>query len=192
MGEIMSVAARILTAEEVERCAIEGRWELIEGEVKQYMPVRPEHGECVQRIATAVQNALKESHEALMGPEIGFLVKRHPDTVRAPDWSLTWREEAQQRRAGAWIEGAPDLVVEVISPEDTWLGMEQKVEEYLSAGAQLVLIMNPYARTIHAFRKALPVRILRAGDILTGEPVLPSFSVPVEDLLPPVDPLPIE
>src|SRR5437870_4540681 len=78
-------------------------WELVRGELITHMPVQPEHGDCVQAISTAVELHLGGRSQALMGPEIGFIVARHPDTVRAPDWSLTWRDDAEARRRGAWI-----------------------------------------------------------------------------------------
>lgn len=77
-----------LTAEEAAVHTPGGRWELVRGEVVTYMPVQPEHADCVQAISTAVDKHLGGRQRALMGPEIGFIVARHPeDTVRAPDWS---------------------------------------------------------------------------------------------------------
>ncbi|MDW8364969.1 MAG: Uma2 family endonuclease, partial [Abditibacteriales bacterium] len=118
----------------------------------------------------------------VMGPEIGFIVARDPDTVRAPDWSLTWREQADARRRGAWIEGGPNLAVEVISPEETWSEVQEKVDEYLAAGTQVVWVINPQTRTVHVIRPDAPIAVLRVGDVLTGDPVLPGFTLPLATL----------
>lgn len=179
-----TVTPILVGAQEAAACAPPGRWELIRGKVVSYMPVQPEHGDCVQELGVAVQNHLGGRQRALMGPEIGFITGRNPDTVRAPDWSLTWREEAQARREGAWIAGGPNLAVEVVSPEDTWAEIQQKVDEYLDAGASLVWVLYPARRTVHVMRRDAPTAILRPGDVLTGEPLLAGFSIPVDQLFP--------
>ena len=85
----------------------------------------------------------------------------------------------------ALISLVPAMVVEVISPNNTALDMHDKVEEYLAAGVQLVWQAFPQRRVIIAY---WPDRIdvLRPGDIITAEPVLPGFSCPVTDLFPPL------
>jgi Uma2 family endonuclease len=146
------------------------------------MPVQPEHADCVQAVSTAVENFLGGRERALMGPEIGFTVARDPDTVRAPDWSLTWREQAAARRSGAWIEGGPNIAVEVISPDETWREVQEKVDESIAAGTQVVWVINPQARTVHVIRPDAPIAALRVGDTLTGDPVLPGFALPLATL----------
>jgi Uma2 family endonuclease len=177
----------LLTAEEAAVHAPEGRWELVRGEVVTYVPVQPEHAECVQAISTAVENFLGGRERALMGPEVGFIVGHEPEeTVRAPDWSLTWRAEAEARRKGAWIDGGPNLAVEVVSPDDAWVEVQEKIDEYLSARAQLVWVINPQARTVHVIRPDTPTVVLRVSDTLTGDPVLPGFTLSLATLFAPV------
>lgn len=171
-----------MTAEESIHCAPEGRWELVRGEVVSYLPVQPEHGDAVTAISFLVLQFVGGVSRALMGPEIGFIVARDPDSVRAPDWSLIWREQAEARRSGPWIEGGPNLAVEVVSPDDIWSEVQDKVDEYLAAGTQVVWVLTPHRHTIHVFRPDAPVTVLRVGDILTGEPVLAGFKVAVADV----------
>jgi len=182
MTMAIATAPRLLTAEEAAAFAPDGRWELVRGEVVTYMPVQPEHADCVQAISTAVESFLGGRERALMGPEIGFTVARDPDTVRAPDWSLTWREQAEARRSGPWIEGGPNIAVEVISSDETWREVQEKVDEYIAAGTQVVWVINPQARTVHVIRPDAPLVALRIGDTLTGDPVLPGFALPLATL----------
>lgn len=180
----MTATRNVLTAQKAAACAPEGRWELVRGRVVRYMPVQPEHGGVVSELNYHVRAYLGSPERAAMGPEIGYITLRDPDTVRAPDWSLIWREEARARREGAWIAGGPNLAVEVVSPDDTWAEVQEKVDEYLAAGTQLVWVLYPDKRTVHVIRPDAPTAILRPGDVLTGEPVLPGFTLPVDQLLP--------
>ena len=182
MTTMPATTAVRLTAEEATARAPGGRWELVRGEVITHVPVQPEHGDWVQAISTAVENQLGGRHRALMGPEIGFIVSRNPDTVRAPDWSFTWREQAEARRRGAWIEGGPHLAVEVISPDELWRDVQEKVDEYLGAGSQLVWVVNPQARTVHVIRPDAPIAVLHVGDSLTADPVFSGLALPLADL----------
>ncbi|MGL6096353.1 MAG: Uma2 family endonuclease, partial [Fimbriiglobus sp.] len=73
---------------------------------------------------------------------------------------------------------APDLVVEVVSPHDLAYDLNRKVEDWLRAGTRLVWVIDPDARLVFGHRPD-GVDIRREADSLTGEPVLPGFTVPV-------------
>lgn len=79
---------------------------------------------------------------------------------------------------------APDLVVEVISPDDRAANVNQKTREWLDAGVRLVWVIDPDARTVFAYHRDRPATadIVREGDTLTGDPVLPGFALPAADL----------
>jgi Uma2 family endonuclease len=77
---------------------------------------------------------------------------------------------------------APDLVVEVISPNDLAEELEEKREEWLAAGVKLVWIVSPTAKTIQVYRADGTSSLLRAADTLTAESVLPGFSCSVSEL----------
>lgn len=76
----------------------------------------------------------------------------------------------------------PDLVVEVVSPNDLAEDVNRKRGEWLAAGAALVWVVFPDVREVHAYSSDGTVRIFRASDALTAAPVLPGFSTPVADL----------
>jgi len=89
---------------------------------------------------------------------------------------------AQQKRREGYFEGAPDLAVEVVSPDDTADAIEDKVIEYLDAGTQLVWVVHPRTRTVTVYRSLKNVRVLTRDEMLDGDDVLPGFTVPVKEL----------
>ena len=115
--------------------------------------------------------------------ELGCILRRNPDRVRAPDLCFIRSErippEGEPR--GFW-EIAPDLVVEVISPNDTPAEIQLKVREWIEAGVRLVWIVYPDTWTISVVRSLLDRVELTADDILDGGDVLPGFSCRVAEL----------
>ena len=112
-----------------------------------------------------------------------------PDRVRRPDISFIRLERLpfEQAMEEGHIAIAPDLVVEVVSPNDLDYEVQRKVEEYLKAGVRLVWVVNPQAHKVQVHRATGPGTILRESDNLDGEDVVPGFSCGVQDLfLPPV------
>ncbi len=60
--------------------------------------------------------------------------------------------------------------------------IQQKIRDYLDAGAELAWLVAPQARTVTVYRADGSARLLRDLDVLDGERVLPGFSVPLTDL----------
>ena len=77
---------------------------------------------------------------------------------------------------------APNLAVEVVSPNDLVYEIDEKVEEYLEAGVELVWVVNPVTRTVRVHRADRPGVTLREMDELTGDDLLPGFRCRVSDL----------
>lgn len=95
---------------------------------------------------------------------------------------MTAERVAQQKRQEGCFDGAPDLAVEVVSPDDTVEEIETKVFEYLAASTRLVWVVNPRTRTITAYRSLKNVRVLTVDDTLDGDDVLSGFAVSVKDI----------
>jgi Uma2 family endonuclease len=107
-----------------------------------------------------------------------------PDKVRKPDVSVVLRGRFPQDQVPLGHSRIPpDLAVEVISPNDRFYDVEEKVDEYLGAGVRLVWVVSPETRSVYVYR--LPpsaggtVTLLRQHDTITGEDVIPGFSCPV-------------
>jgi Uma2 family endonuclease len=115
-----------------------------------------------------------------------------PEQVRKPDVSFLRKERlpADQEPEGH-CRVAPDLVVEVVSPNDLFEEVTGKVEEYLSAGVLLVWVVDPARRRVSVYRRDGTGTVLRPDDELTGEDALAGFRCRVGDLfVPPPGTLP--
>lgn len=114
--------------------------------------------------------------------ESGFILSDEPATVRGPDVAVVLHPRSGGSEPGGWIRGAPDLVAEILSPSDTSSEMQKKVLEYLEAGAARVWIVDGDARTVTVYRPDGSATVVRAGRPLTGEDVLPGFSLELGEL----------
>jgi Uma2 family endonuclease len=81
--------------------------------------------------------------------------------------------------------GAPDLAVEILSPDDRMVDVMAKVTFYLENGVRLVWVINPVGRTVLVMATPSELRILGEDDTLDGGAVVPGFSTTVRDILPP-------
>lgn len=86
--------------------------------------------------------------------------------------------------ADTYIEIAPDLIVEVVSPSDIFSSIQRKVREYLDRGVRLVWVVDPENRELSIYRPQQRPLILTEGETVTGEDVLPGFTCRVAELLP--------
>ena len=118
--------------------------------------------------------------------DVGFSLPHGPN--RKPDVSYLSFDRWPAGRpfpAGDFVPVVPDLVVEVVSPNDTARGVTRKVEEYLTAGVRLVWVVYPDTAVVHVFGTSSGMTRLTRGDTLTGDPVVPGFALPLGDLFPP-------
>ena len=181
----MATSQRLMTAEELLRLPDDGqRHDLIAGELTTMPPSGFEHGRRAARIAVSLtQHVDAHGLGEVVAAETGFLLARDPDTVRAPDVAFVSRDrlEAVGNVTGYW-PGAPDLAVEVISPNDLYTEVDEKVAAWLAHGARMVLVVNPRRRTVAVHRPGADVRHLTVDDVLDGEDVVPGWTMPVRDL----------
>jgi Uma2 family endonuclease len=116
------------------------------------------------------------------GGDVGFVLARNPDTVRAPDVSFVRAERLPAELPDGFFEGAPDLAVEVWSPNDQFPMVEQKVWQYFEAGAREVWVVHPEHRTVTIRRPDGSAERLDEGATLTGGDVVPGFACLVAEL----------
>ena len=106
-----------------------------------------------------------------------------PDRTRRPDVSYISMDRLPST---AIPEGhctiVPDLAVEVISPNDLYHEVEEKVEEYLQAGVRLVWVVDPHKQRIRIHRAKGTVQDLHLHDELSGEDVIVGFRCPVSEV----------
>lgn len=145
------------------------------------------HGAIVMRLgAPLAQHVSRHRLGVVCGAETGFVLRRMPDTVLAPDLAFVRldRIPASGEPVAFW-DGAPDLAVEVVSPSDTRLQVAEKVTAWLGAGARLVWVVHPRQRSVAIHVSDGPPRRLTTSDTLDGAPLLPDFRLPVADIFAP-------
>ncbi len=173
----MSTATQLITARELSKHPPQGRWELIRGEIQMMAPAGFDHGATIINLAFLMAGHVKKHKLGIVtGAETGFVLTRNPDTVRGADIAFVRAERLKDKpRPTSFWMGAPDLAVEVLSPEDRAGEVAEKVDDYLAAGALLVWVVNPKRKTIIVHEPMQPSRTLQATDTLEGGTVLPGF-----------------
>jgi Uma2 family endonuclease len=178
-----------LTAQDLWRLG-EGdvRRELVDGEVVETAPVGGIHGEVTGRIYRKLaEHVERRGGGKVVVGDVGFVVRlpNDPQRVRAPDVAFVSLEKlpAGELPRG-FLPGAPDLAVEVLSPSDNPIDIQQKVRDYLEARTRQVWAVAPEAKSLTVYRADGSARLLREHESLDGEDVLPGLSIPAAELFP--------
>lgn len=173
-----------LTADELLHLAIPGKsLELLRGVLVVKEPPGFLHGAVAARLANLITNHANErSLGMVLAAETGFQLASDPDTVRAPDVAFLRSERVPQPLPRGYAALAPDLVVEVLSPNDRPGEVLAKVGDWLSAGARLVWVVDPVARRVRVYRADGSDAHLGEHDAFDGEDVLPGFRCQVTSL----------
>lgn len=173
-----------ITGEELSRRPGLEPSELVEGRVVRLSPTSLEHGRIELRLGAALLAYAEASGRGKAGGgEVGIYVRRAPDTVRAADALFISNERYARRGPSRYLDVAPELVAEILSPDDRWSEVMAKIEEYLAAGVVVVWVVDPTLRHVLAYRSLTEVRRFAEGDVLADAEVLPGFALPVADLL---------
>ncbi len=175
----------LFSAEDLLHLPANGRrMELVKGKIYEMAPAGGRHGR-----AAIVTGSLLEWHTKaaglgmVFGAETGFRLARDPDTVRAPDVSFVSADRlSAEELPDGFLELAPDLVVEVVSPNDRPSEVREKVAEWLEAGTRMVIALYPRMRTAVVHRPSQEPVTLSKQDTLTGDDVVTGFSVRVGEL----------
>ena len=114
--------------------------------------------------------------------ETGFLLAQDPDTVLAPDFAFITKARLVPVRKRGYVPVIPDLVLETRSPSDSAQEVADKVRQWLEAGVRIVWELNLKARVLTVHRPDAEPRPLGPDDTLTGEEVLPGFTLPLRRL----------
>ena len=175
---------RLVTAEELERFPDDDyRYELVEGRLIRMSPVNFDHGRVVMRLGFLLSRHLEQHPVGVIGTEIGFKLASNPDTVRGPDIAFLKNERVPSRGKRGFFTGAPDLVIEVLSPEDRPGEMRHKIDGYLSRGVPLVVIVDPDDKTATMFRPGTAaVALASEDDVLDLSEVIPGFRCQLREI----------
>lgn len=178
-------APDLLNADDLLKLNIQDkRTELIRGRLVVREPAGFRHGVVAMEIARRMgQFVAAGSHGIVVAAETGFTLFTNPDTVRAPDAAFIRTDRVPQPLPRGYASIAPDLVVEVLSPDDRPGEILAKVGDWLDGGCRLVWVIDSDRRVARVYRADGSQSNLSTGDDLNGEDVLPGFTCPLVELI---------
>jgi Uma2 family endonuclease len=147
----MATTAKLLTAEEFEQLPDDGkRYELTDGELREMAPTVNWHGEVESNLVIRLGGHVQAHGLGRVScGEILYIVRRNPDRVRAADIAFIRQERVPSLEARQHImEVIPDLVVEILSKNDTIAEVNDKIDDWLGAGVKLLWVVDPFRRTV--------------------------------------------
>ena len=178
-----AATTRPMTADELLNMPDDSfRYELVRGELRKMPFADHVHSERALAIgASLLIHARANRLGRVYGADTGFELA--PDHVRAPDAAFVRAERADAAQdSDGFFPGPPDLAVEVISPDDLYMDVEEKIADWLDAGAQAVVVANPSGRTVEIRRSRTNVVILNEDDVLEVQDVVPGWRMAVADI----------
>ena len=181
----MVAQTQLMTADQLLAIPDDGyRYELVRGELRKMSPAGYQHGKLSYKVSHSLGNYV-EAHNLgdICVSEPGFLIESDPDHVRAPDVAFVRRERAEAAGfVSGYFPGPPDLAVEVISPSDRYTEVAEKVADWLAAGVQLVILVDPRRRSVTLHTPGQAPVTLSDQDTLDGGPVVPGWQMPLHDI----------
>lgn len=182
------------TAEELQAWYDDDPGEIVDGV---FVPKYPDgivtgpgaaHGIVAIEIGALVANHVKQHRLGrVLASGAATRLRRAPDLVRCPDGIFVSTARLGGGISRGILEGAPDLAVEVRSPNDRPGEIGRKIADYLAHGVRAVWDVDPDARTITVHHPGARPRVLRGDDVLDGGEVLPGFGVVTRDVFADLD-----
>jgi Uma2 family endonuclease len=142
------------------------------------------HGVITVNVATLLRAYARENPGwSVSAGDPGAKLSHDPDTLRGPDVAIVRTERVPTGRGSkGWLEGAPDVAVEVVGDAQSVSELAEKALEYLGAGAKAVWVLDPEPRRVMVFAPNRQVRVLGPGDALDAPDALPGFSCSVDEI----------
>jgi Uma2 family endonuclease len=181
----MATADHLLTAEEFAHLPDDGRrYELVRGVLVEMNMPKPRHGQVCGRVQAYVFMFCDGRLGHVLSNDSGVVTERAPDTVRGADVCFySYAKVPRGPLGNDYLDVAPDVVFEVLSPDDRALRVMRKTREYLEAGVMAVVIIDPQHEEVEIHRLGRPVEEVPIdGDIRVPE-IAADFSLSVRILL---------
>ena len=184
MAHAVAVPPPPVTADELLRMPDDGlRRELVDGELRVMTPAGAEHGAVAASVLVSLGHHVRtHGLGRVFAAETGFRLGSNPDTVLAPDAAFVSSERMGPSVGKGYRSGAPDLVVEVVSPRDASAEVEAKVLRWVAAGCRMVVVVNPARRAATVHCASAEVLRLTGDDEVDGGDVVPGWRLPLREL----------
>jgi Uma2 family endonuclease len=181
-------APEVITPEEF-LAHYDAGYELLDGVVKE-RNVSRKSSLTEQKLGTVLgefneTHGLGEVYSSSLGLQIFPLRPRHVPRADAVFVSKRKLDESVEPDTG-FLTVVPDLLAEVVSPNDLAEELDAKVVDYLAAGVRLVWVIYPESRRAIVHRGDGSVSVVNEDGELDGEDVLPGFRCKLSRVLPPV------
>ncbi|HEY9516242.1 MAG TPA: Uma2 family endonuclease [Gemmatimonadaceae bacterium] len=175
----------MMTADELERVSIPGKsTELIRGRLIVREPPGTLHGRAAAKLAHLVGAFVWPRQLGdVFAQDTGFKIESNPDTVRAPDLAFLARDRTSQLPPRGYAPLAPDLIVEIVSPDDSASEVLSKIAAWLEAGVRLEWVIDPRRSVAQVYRGDGSISLIAADGLLDGEDVLPGFTCALAEIL---------
>ena len=161
----------------------DARYELVNGELSERGVPNPEHALIGGRLSLRLGSHIEGTDRGVLLLDCSFTLQDDPVRIRIPDISFIATAHIPEGGfRSSSIRGAPDLAVEVVSPNDKARELIMKIADYLASGTQQVWIVEPNTRTVTVYQPGGAARVYSADDTLDGGNLLPGLALPVADL----------
>ncbi|MBI1356368.1 MAG: hypothetical protein GC160_18660 [Acidobacteria bacterium] len=178
-----TAVSRLTLAEFMALPDTEMRQELDEGVLLETPPAKKLHSEILHRILFALYEAAKTQPKLRVRAALACQLSWDPPTVRIADVAVLTAEQLANADERGYVQGAPSLAIEIISPSESVADLVKKTKQYLESGAGRVWTVYPDSREIHVHRKGASIEVLSANAELTLPDMLPDWVRPVSTLL---------
>lgn len=173
---------KLITGQELIALGDIGPSELIDGRIVKMSPTGDEHGYVEFNIGAELKNFVRHHKNGwVLGGEVGIYIHRNPDHIRAADIVFISKEKLP-KLTGSFLEAAPELVVEILSPYERWKDMEQKIRDYFSIGVEQIWIIEPAKKIITIHYSLDDIKEFYEKDTLNGQKSLKGFTLEVASI----------
>jgi Uma2 family endonuclease len=160
-----------------------GPSELIDGMIVPMAPTGGERGVWESRIGRLIGNFVDARGLGwVLTGEVGIYTRRDPDRVRGADVVFLSRKRSPDPPPKGFLTVAPDVVVDVVSPEDRWQHLRDKLDEYFDIGVGEVWVVEPSGPAVLVYKSPVEVARYAARDIVPGHAELAGLEIAVDEL----------
>ncbi len=157
--------------------------ELVKGKIVDISPTGFFHGYIENNFDSILKAFVKQHNLGLvMVGEVGLYTNRNPDTVRGADVIFISHQQMAKIKSQSYLDVAPELIVEIMSPNDTWSGVMTKLEEYFNCGVLAVWVVDPAKKQLYVYHSLTTVTRFTVNDVLTDDKALPNFEIALVDI----------
>jgi Uma2 family endonuclease len=143
------------------------------------------HGSICARLSAALFNfSQKHKLGRVLDSSTGFWMFNR--NCRAPDISFVSKARMTslgfQPKEKRFFPGAPDLAVEILSPNNTRAEIDERLRDFFASGTKLAWVIDPETESVEICHSLTQRKLVGSGGLLEGEDLLPGFRYPIADL----------